>query len=82
MQIREFAAKMNLFGVIFIFAIIVFPVMIAILGAIRNSALSSMATVFQAIPITIPFMLIFYIVVLPFLLISLIIYIRTIQPRF
>ncbi len=82
MQIREFAAKMNLFGVIFIFAIIVFPVMIAILGAIRNSALSSMATIFQAIPITIPFMFIFYIIILPFILVSLIVYIRSIQPRF
>ncbi len=82
LQIKEFGAKMNLFGVLFIFSVIVFPVMIAILGAIRNSALSSVATIFSAIPITIPMMFIFYVVVMPFILLSLVIYMRSIQPRF
>lgn len=86
-KVRDFAEKMNFFGVIFIFVAIVLPVFIAILGGIRNTPLSMGGmNVFEAIPLTVaatgaPMMEIIYLLVMPLILGWLIIYIIMTQPR-
>jgi flagellar protein FlaJ len=76
-KIRDFAERMNFFGVIFIFGGIVVPVMIAVLGSIKNSPLP--------IPLNIPLdptnLMIFYLVLMPLMLAFLVFYIRTAQPK-
>jgi len=86
-KVRDFAEKMNFFGVIFIFAAIVMPVFVAILGGIRNTPLSlgGMNT-FETIPLTVaatgaPMMEMFYLLLMPLILGWLIIYITMTQPR-
>lgn len=82
-NIRDFAEKMNFFGVVFIFFVIVGPVMVAILGGIRNTPLSSLTGVdaFSALPLD-PFMLaVFYLGIMPVALFMMIMYLRMIQPK-
>ena len=80
-NVRDYAQKMNFFGVIFIFSAIVAPVMITILGAIRNSPVSSFSGTFSIIPLTLPVLTLVYGVLLPFMLLLFILYIRASQPR-
>jgi len=75
MKVRDFAEKMNFFGVIFVVGAIVMPVFIAILGGITNAPMK--------IGIAIPAMLIlaFFVVVMPMILMLLVYYIKISQPR-
>jgi flagellar protein FlaJ len=62
-KILEFSQSMNFFAVIFIFAGIVMPVAIMILGAIRNSPIAAAGQdVFKNIPLTPEILLIFLMV--------------------
>ncbi len=83
LKTRDFAAKMNFFGIIFIFAAIVVPVMIAVLGGIRNSPLDAAGGIsFKAmLPLTPEIIAIIYLVLLPLMLGLFIMYIRTVQPK-
>ncbi|MDD5148258.1 MAG: type II secretion system F family protein [Candidatus ainarchaeum sp.] len=82
MKIRDFAQKMNFFGILFIFIAILVPVILTILGGIRNSTFSNSGIVpLQSLPLTPEVMAIFFFIILPFLLFSLIIYIRGTQPK-
>ncbi|MBI5872446.1 type II secretion system F family protein, partial [archaeon] len=79
---REFAEKMNFFGVIFIFMAIVLPVFIAILGSIRNAPLGAGGTSFiSALPLEPWTIGIFYLAVMPMILIYLIFYLKMSQPK-
>jgi len=79
--VSEFGQRMNFFGVIFIFGAIVFPVMVGILGSIRNSAIQSTMVSFQLLPLTPVIMAIIYLLIMPFLLGIFIFYIKKAQPR-
>lgn len=80
LRIRDFAEKMNFFGVIFIFAAIVVPVFVGILGSIVNAPLG-MESFLQSLPLT-PFTIIlFYGIGMPLLLIYLIVYLVMTQPK-
>jgi pilus assembly protein TadC len=81
LKVRDFSQKMNFFGVIFIFMAIVFPVMVTILGMIRNSPISSGATSFKNIPLTPEIISLIFLVIIPLMLVLLVFYIRTIQPK-
>ena len=80
-KMRDFSQKMNFFGVVFIFTAIVFPVMITILGIIRNSPISSGAVAFKQLPLTVDVITTIFVVIIPLILIMLIGYIKSIQPR-
>jgi len=86
-KVRDFAEKMNFFGVIFIFVAIVLPVFVAILGGIRNTPLSMGGmNVFEAIPLTVavngaPMVEMVYLLLIPMILGWLVIYITMTQPR-
>lgn len=82
-RIRDFSEKMNFLGVIFIFMAIVLPVMVSILGGIRNTPIASAAggNVFSALPLDVLNLSIFYLVIMPFILFMLIVYIRSIEPK-
>ncbi|MFA6268800.1 MAG: type II secretion system F family protein [archaeon] len=70
-KINTFSQKMNFFSVIFIFACIVLPVAIMILGAIRNSPLGGTSTdLFKAVPLTPSILLIFYLIIMPIIFIG------------
>lgn len=81
MAVSEFGQRMNFFGVIFIFGAIVMPVMITILGGIRNSPLKEAMPSFQMLPLTIPVMAAVYIIIIPFILGLFLFYIKSSQPR-
>ncbi len=76
-QIREFAEKMNFYGILFIFIGIVFPSMMLTLGGIRAAPLPLQID----IPVTPATMAILFFVIMPFLLGLLILYLKSIQPR-
>jgi len=80
MAVSEFGQRMNFFGVVFIFGAIVFPVMITILGTIRNSPMKESMTSFQMLPLTPPIMAVIYLVVMPFILALFLLYIKKAQP--
>lgn len=77
MQMRDFAEKMNLFGVIFIFVGIVLPVFLTILGGIVNAPLGFSGS----IPLTPTVLALIFLVVMPFLLGYLILYLKISQPK-
>lgn len=81
MAVREFGQKMNFFGVVFIFGAIVFPVMTTILGSIRNSPIKESMASFQVLPLTPTIMAAIYLVVMPFVLMLFLFYIKKSQPR-
>ena len=81
LKVRDFSQKMNFFGVVFIFTAIVFPVMITILGIIRNSPLSAGALGFRQLPLSVGVITMIFVVLIPLMLIMLIGYIKAIQPR-
>ena len=83
MKTRDFAAKMNFFGVIFIFSAIVLPVIIAILGGIRNSPLESGGGVSfkDLLPLGPEMIAFIYLVLMPLLLGIFIVYIIASQPK-
>ena len=82
MKMREFSQKMNFFGVIYIFVAIVAPVVIAVLGGIRNSPLGmSRITMFSALPLTVEIIALIYLVALPLILVLLILYLCMAQPK-
>jgi archaeal flagellar protein FlaJ len=76
-RIRDFAEKMNFFGVIFIFIGIVAPVMVSVLGSIKNSPLPLPLN----IPLDLTMMALLYVLVMPMILGYLVIYIKSTQPR-
>ncbi|MBN1941521.1 MAG: type II secretion system F family protein [Candidatus Diapherotrites archaeon] len=81
MKTRDFAQRMNFFGVIYIFAAIWLPVMIAILGGIRNSALQGGMFSLDTLPLTPGVIALFYLAILPLVLVFLISYIMATQPK-
>ncbi|HLD58839.1 MAG TPA: type II secretion system F family protein [archaeon] len=81
MKTRDFAQRMNFFGVIFIFVAIWLPVIMGILGAIRNSVITGNTVSLQSLPLTPVTMSVMYLVVLPALLLMLVIYIKSSQPK-
>jgi flagellar protein FlaJ len=82
MKMKEFGEKMNFLGVILIFMAIVLPVFVAILGGVRNSPLSSMVNSgFKSIPLTPDTILLFYVLVMPAILLWLFMFIMMIQPH-
>jgi flagellar protein FlaJ len=78
---KEFAERMNFFGVIFIFGAIVLPVFVAILGSIRNAPLGQGGSMFAALPLTPVMISIFYLVLMPMILAYLIFYLKISQPK-
>lgn len=76
-QIREFAEKMNFFGILFIFGGIVFPAMVITLGGIKAAPLPLQID----LPVTPAAMAILFFVVMPFILGMLLFYLKSIQPR-
>jgi len=81
-RVFAFSQKMNFFAVVFIFAGIVFPVGITILGAIRNApALSGGGQLFSSIPLTPEIMMAFYLIVMPIVFIGMIYIIQGMQPK-
>ena len=82
MNTRDFVAKMNFFGVIFIFSAIVMPVVVAVLGGIRNSPIGEAGGVsFKAfLPLTPEVIGGIYLIVLPLMLGMFIFYIKSAQP--
>jgi len=82
LRTRDFAAKMNFFGVIFIFTAIVMPVVIAVLGGIRNSPLQGGGVDFKSLlPLTPEIIAAIYLVVMPLMLGLFIVYIMLAQPK-
>jgi flagellar protein FlaJ len=83
MKTRDFAARMNFFGVIFIFSAIVLPVVISILGGIRNSPLGAGGGISfkDLLPLGPEVIAAIYLVALPMLLGLFIIYIMMSQPK-
>ncbi|MBI4044891.1 MAG: type II secretion system F family protein [Candidatus Diapherotrites archaeon] len=77
LSIRDFAEKMNFFGVIFIFGAIVIPVFIAIIGTILNAPLGLPIASVSMPPSII---LALYTMIFPGILGFLIYYIKSIQP--
>lgn len=76
-QIREFAEKMNFFGILFIFSGIVFPAMIITMGGIRAAPLPLQID----IPVTPPFIAVLFFVFMPLVLGFLLYYLKNIQPQ-
>ena len=79
--IREFGMRMNFLGVLFVFGAIVLPVMVSVLGAVRNSPLQSTGIALAALPLSLPVIAAIYLLVIPFILICFVAYIKTAQPR-
>ena len=79
MKIRDFAEKMNFFGVIFIFGAIVLPVFVAIIGAVTNAPLG--VNFSQAFQLTPQFIIIFYALIMPLVIALLLVYLKFVQPR-
>ncbi|MEM4598817.1 MAG: type II secretion system F family protein [Candidatus Diapherotrites archaeon] len=82
-NMQEFGQKMNFVGVLFIFFAIVFPVVIAILGAIRNSPISATSGMFTLamLPLDLNTLAVFYLMLMPLLLIMVFTLIRSMQPH-
>ena len=81
MAVAEFGQRMNFFGVVFIFGAIVFPVMTTILGSIRNSPIKETMASFEVLPLTPPVMAAIFLVIMPFVLLVFLFYIKKSQPR-
>ncbi|HIH10241.1 MAG TPA: type II secretion system F family protein [Candidatus Diapherotrites archaeon] len=75
-KVRDYAEKMNFFGVIYIFIAIVAPVFLAIIGSILNAPIS-------VGNVSLPPMLLalVYLVAMPFILAVLIMYLKMTQPK-
>ena len=74
MKVRDFSEKMNFFGVIFIIAAIVVPVLVALIGGITNAPIG--------IALLSPALLsVFYLVIMPLVLGYLIVYLVVKQPK-
>ncbi len=82
LTLESFAGKMNFIGVIYIFVGIVIPVMLAILGTIRNIPMGGGVSLFSSLPLTPPVIIFLYVVLLPLCLIGLLLYIRKIRPTY
>ncbi|MFA4855817.1 MAG: type II secretion system F family protein [archaeon] len=80
-SVGEFGQRMNFFGVIFIFAAIVMPVMVTILGSIRNSPIKAYMPSFEMLPLTLPIMAAIYLAIMPFILGMFLFYIKSAQPK-
>ncbi|MCK4884204.1 MAG: type II secretion system F family protein, partial [Candidatus Diapherotrites archaeon] len=76
MKIRDFAEKMNFFGVIYIFIAIVGPVFVAIIGSVTNAPIS--VANFTIAPLAIMGI---FLVGMPLILGFLISYLKSIQPQ-
>src|SRR3989344_1903567 len=75
-RIRDFAEKMNFFGVIYIFIAIVMPVFIGIIGSITNAPISVGSVALAPLAIVG-----IYLLGMPLILGFLVMYIKMIQPR-
>ena len=75
-KIRDFAERMNFFGVIYIFIAIVTPVFIAIIAAVTNAPISIGEVAISPVAVSL-----MYFVGMPLILTFLIFYLKTAQPR-
>lgn len=75
-SIRDFAEKMNFFGVIYIFIAIVAPVFVGIIGSITNAPISVGSVALSPLAIAG-----IYLVGMPLILGFLILYLKMMQPR-
>jgi len=82
LTLESFAGKMNFIGVIYIFIGIVIPVMLAILGTIRNIPMGGGVSLFSSLPLTPTIIIILYVIILPICLLGLLLYIRKIKPTY
>jgi len=76
MKVRDFSEKMNFFGVIFIVGAIVFPVFVAIIGAIANAPFG-----FAGFSLPPQLIFLFFVVLMPFVLLWLVFYLKISQPK-
>ncbi|MCX8158310.1 MAG: type II secretion system F family protein [Candidatus Diapherotrites archaeon] len=76
MKVRDFGEKLNFFGVLFIVGAIVFPVFVALLGAI-----SSVPFGFLSFSLPVSIFLFFYFVFMPVVLIIMTFYLKMIEPK-
>lgn len=76
-KVREYSEKLNFFGVIFIFAGIVMPVFVGIIGSIANGGLP----ISSSIPLPPSFVLVFYLLIMPVVLGMIAYYLYITQPR-
>lgn len=80
-NIRDYAQKMNFFGVVFIFIAIVAPVLLTVLGAIRNSPVAQYSGTFNALPLTLPALIAILGAGIPIMLFAFIALLKMSQPR-
>lgn len=80
-KVKDFAQKMNFFGLIFIFVAIVTPVIITILGMIRNSPINAATDTFNRIPLSMEVITVYYLLVIPLTLGGMVLLIKVIQPK-
>jgi archaeal flagellar protein FlaJ len=78
---KAFGEKMNFFGVIFIFAAIVLPVFVAILGAIANAPIGQDGSAFLPGIMTPNLLIIIYLIIMPIIFVGIIYYIKMIEPK-
>ncbi|MFH1256133.1 MAG: type II secretion system F family protein [Candidatus Diapherotrites archaeon] len=76
MNIRDFGEKMNFFGVIYIFAAIVVPVFVGIIGGVTNAPLG--IGIMTLPPMMI---LLFYTIMMPLIMVLLTFYLYASQPK-
>ncbi|MEM0360298.1 MAG: type II secretion system F family protein [Candidatus Diapherotrites archaeon] len=89
MKMREFGEKMNFLGVILIFMAIVLPVFVAILGGIRNSPVMApmegttvgTGASFRSLPLSLDIIMLFYLLIMPGILLWLFLFIQIMQPH-
>lgn len=75
-RVRDYAEKMNFFGVIYIFIAIVAPVFLAIIGAVLNAPVSIGSVSVPPLLITI-----IYLIIMPAILGLLVIYLKMSEPK-
>ncbi len=80
MKIEDFGQKMNFFATIFIYTAIVIPVFVSILGGIRITPMQS-GSVFAMLPLTLPVLVVFFLVMMPMALGFLVFFISLSQPK-
>ena len=81
-KIREFSEKINFIGVVYIVGCIVAPVLVAVLGGIRNAPLgfAGSANLFEAIPLTPVILSVFYLFLFPLLLFAIAAIVKAAEP--
>ncbi len=82
-SIREFSEKINFISILYVFVAIVIPVFVAILAGLRTAPLriGTSETLFSLIPFTLPLTTLFFVIVMPSILLIMLFLIKRISPR-